>query len=175
MTHHWMGHEFLPSHNKIHDTYTRHPHTVETSGIFTTTGRILFYNILWKETFGKSQMHWSDWSEFQQWIIHLNTHTGPCDTGPSNFQKMWGLRHPWPGNSIPCTAATCKHVEWSTRIGRNMTIWILCLILGSGPGAVLPLEVTGYGVRSLFYIELPDHPRSFYYLSYYYYLIHLFP
>jgi hypothetical protein len=31
------------------------------------------------------------------------------------------------------------------------------------------------GVRSLFYTELPGDPRSFYYLSYYYYLIYLFP
>jgi hypothetical protein len=38
---------------------------------------------------------------------------------------------------------TCKQLVWSTRIGRNMTIWILCLILGSVPGAALPLEVTG--------------------------------
>ncbi len=35
------------------------------------------------------------------------------------------------------------------------------------------MEVTGYGVRILFYTELPDDP-SFYYLSYYY-LIYLFP
>jgi hypothetical protein len=38
---------------------------------------------------------------------------------------------------------TCKQLVWSTRIDRNMPIWILCLILGSGPGADLPLEVTG--------------------------------
>jgi hypothetical protein len=30
----------------------------------------------------------------------------------------------------------------------------------------MPLEVTGYGVRSLFYTELPDDPRSFYILSF---------
>ena len=47
-----------------------HPRTAEASRIFTTTGRILFYNS-WKETFGKLQMHCS---EFQQWLIHLNTH-----------------------------------------------------------------------------------------------------
>jgi hypothetical protein len=61
---------------------------------FTTTGRILFYNS-WKETFEKLQMHCS---EFQQWLIHLNTHRWvpppQFSTGPSNFQKLWGLRRP---------------------------------------------------------------------------------
>ncbi len=28
---------------------------------------------------------------------------------------------------------TCKPLVWSNRIRRNMPIWILCLILGSGP------------------------------------------
>jgi hypothetical protein len=71
--------------------------------------------------------------------------------------------------------ATCKQLVWSNRIGRNMPIWVLWLMLGSGPGADLPLELTGYGVGSLFYTELPGDPRSFYNLSFYYYLIHLFP
>jgi hypothetical protein len=43
----------------------------------------------------------------------------------------------------PINESTCKQLVWSTRIGRNMSIWILCLILGSAPGANLPLEVTG--------------------------------
>ncbi len=38
--------------------------------------------------------------------------------------------------------STCKQLVWSTRIGRNMPIWILCLILGSGPGEALTMEVT---------------------------------
>jgi hypothetical protein len=71
--------------------------------------------------------------------------------------------------------ATCKQLVWSNRIARNMPIWVLCLILGSGPGAALPLEVTGSGGRSLFHTGLPGGPRSLYYLSYYYYLIYLFP
>jgi hypothetical protein len=71
--------------------------------------------------------------------------------------------------------ATCKQLVWSIRIGRNIPIWVLHLILGSGPGAAFPLEVTGSGGRSLFYTGLPGDPRSLYYLSYYYYLIHLFP
>ncbi len=45
--------------------------------------------------------------------------------------------------------ATRKQLVWSTRIGRNMSIWILCLILGSGPGADLPLEVTGSCFRAI--------------------------
>ncbi len=65
--------------------------------------------------------------------------------------------------------ASCKQLVWCTRIGRNMPIWILCwilcLILGSGPGAALPLEVTGCGVGILFYTGLPGDPRSFYILS----------
>ena len=54
--------------------------------------------------------------------------------------------------------ATCKQLVWSIRIGRNMPIWVLWLIPGSGPGAALPLEVTGCGVRSLLYTELPERP-----------------
>ncbi len=54
--------------------------------------------------------------------------------------------------------STCKQLVWSTRIGRNMSIWILYLILGSGPGTALTLEVAGYGVRSLFYTGLPGDP-----------------
>ena len=53
---------------------------------------------------------------------------------------------------------TCKQLVWSIRIGRNMPIWVLCLIPESGPGAALPLEVTGYGVRSLLYAKLPERP-----------------
>ncbi len=53
---------------------------------------------------------------------------------------------------------TCKQLVWSIRIDRNMPMWVLCLIPGSGPGAALPLEVTGYGVRSLLYAELPERP-----------------
>jgi hypothetical protein len=45
--------------------------------------------------------------------------------------------------------ATCKQLVWSIRIGRNMSIWVLCLILGSGPGADLPLEVTGPCLRTI--------------------------
>jgi hypothetical protein len=41
---------------------------------------------------------------------------------------------------------TCKHLVWSTRIGRNIPIWILRLIVGSDPGTALTLEVTGCGV-----------------------------
>jgi hypothetical protein len=55
-----------------------HPRTAESSGIFTTTGRILFYNN-WKETFRKLQTYCS---EFQQWLIHLNTHN-PVSTVPT--------------------------------------------------------------------------------------------
>jgi hypothetical protein len=29
--------------------------------------------------------------------------------------------------------ATCKQLVWSIRIDRNIPIWFLCLILGSGP------------------------------------------
>ncbi len=61
----------------LHALYVLHPRTTEASGIFTTTGRILFYNN-WKETYGKMQMHCS---EFQQWLIHLNTHTR-CEYRP---------------------------------------------------------------------------------------------
>ena len=45
--------------------------------------------------------------------------------------------------------ATCKQLVWSIRIGRNIPIWVLCLILGSGPGAILPLEVTGSCSRAI--------------------------
>ncbi len=44
--------------------------------------------------------------------------------------------------------STCKQLVWSNRIGRNMPIWILCLILGSVPGVVLPLEETRCGWES---------------------------
>ncbi len=59
---------------------------------------------------------------------------------------------------------TCKQLVWSTRIDRNMTIWILCLILGSGHD-----EVTAGGdgvwVGSLFYTGFQGDLRSFYILS----------
>jgi hypothetical protein len=41
-------------------------HPAESSWIFTTTGRILFYNS-WKETFGKLQIHCSEFKS-QQWL-----------------------------------------------------------------------------------------------------------
>jgi hypothetical protein len=48
-----------------------HPsRTAEDSGIFTTTGRILFYNS-WKENVWNLQIYCS---EFRQWLIYLNTH-----------------------------------------------------------------------------------------------------
>ncbi len=51
---------------------TSHPRTVKASGIFTTTGRILFYNS-WKDNFGKLQVYCS---EFHEWQIHLNSKHG---------------------------------------------------------------------------------------------------
>ena len=45
--------------------------------------------------------------------------------------------------------ANCKQLVWSTRIGRNMPIWILYLILGSGPDADLSMEVTGTCSRAI--------------------------
>jgi hypothetical protein len=57
-------------------------------GIFTTTGRIRFYNS-WKETFGKLQMHCS---EFQQWLIHLNSHR--CILRLHLVRRSaWGFEH----------------------------------------------------------------------------------
>ncbi len=69
----------------------------ETSGIFTTTGRILFYNS-WKENFGKLQMHCS---EFHEWLIHLNPKHALCTapticTGPSKLLKFPEIVKPLP-------------------------------------------------------------------------------
>ncbi len=67
------------------------------SYFYLVTG-ILFYN-RWKETFGKLQMHCS---EFHEWLIHLNTENGalycpytlvPDSQNFSNFLQLWGLRH----------------------------------------------------------------------------------
>ena len=80
---------------------TCHPRTPEDSGILTTTGRFLFYNI-WKETFGKFKMHCS---EFHEWHIHLHTYspwvlslqfTG--QGGLRNTQVRSGLRSGVPEN-----------------------------------------------------------------------------
>jgi hypothetical protein len=50
-----------------------HPRMADDSGIFTTTGRILFYNS-WKETCAKLQL---SFLEFHQWLIHENNkHSG---------------------------------------------------------------------------------------------------
>ncbi len=49
-----------------------HTHTEEASGNFTTTGRILFYNIFTQKNW-KLQVHCS---EFHAWQIHLNTKHG---------------------------------------------------------------------------------------------------
>ncbi len=69
---------------------------------------------------------------------------------------------------------TCKQLVWSTRIVRNMPIWILCLILGSVPGATLSVEVTGCGcVACSIQGSRATLGRSIYYLSYYNYLIYL--
>jgi hypothetical protein len=90
---------FCRSHFIDHQLSSYHPRTVETSGILTTTGRILFYNS-WKENFGKLQIHCS---EFHEWLIHLNRKHGfsycpyslvPDPSNFSNLLKMWGLR-PW--------------------------------------------------------------------------------
>jgi hypothetical protein len=71
---------------------------------------------------------------------------------------------------------TCKQLVWSTRIGRSMPIWILYLILGSGPDVVLSLEVTRCGWDSC---SIQDSwatlGRCIYYLSYYYHFIYLSP
>ncbi len=58
----------------------RHPRTSEASGIFTTTGRILFYNS-WKENFGKLQIQCS---EFHGWQIHLNKGLSGTSGLPNN-------------------------------------------------------------------------------------------
>jgi hypothetical protein len=72
---------------------SNHPRTAEASGIFTTTGRLLFYNS-WKENL---KMHCS---EFHEWLIHLNRKHGasycpyslvPDPDNFSNFMKLWGL------------------------------------------------------------------------------------
>jgi hypothetical protein len=77
-----------------------HPRTTEASGIFTTTGRIIFYNT-WKENFGKLPIHCS---EFHEWLIHLNKKHGafycpytlePDPQNFSNFLKLWILYRPW--------------------------------------------------------------------------------
>ncbi len=79
-----------------------------------------------------------------------------------------------PRMSATCKQVTCKQLVWSTRIGRNMTIWILCLILGSDPGAASTLEVTGCGVGSLFYTGFQVDPRSSLYTIYLIIIIILF-
>ena len=66
-----------------------HPRMADDSRIFSTTGRILFYNS-WKENCGKLQMHYS---EFHQWLIHLNTKQRfvlplQFSTGPSKLFKF---------------------------------------------------------------------------------------
>jgi len=72
-----------------------HPRTAEGSGIFifTTLGRILFYNN-WKENFGKFEIHWS---EFHEWLKEICTvHSlAPDPQNFSNFLKLWSLCRPW--------------------------------------------------------------------------------
>ncbi len=65
----------LSSHNKIHDT---HPRTTETSGIFTTTGRILFKLQQMKRKLWTIEIHCS---EFHEWLIHLNRTQGSSVVG----------------------------------------------------------------------------------------------
>ena len=85
-----------------------HPRMVKASGIFTTTGRIIFYN-RWKDNFGKLQVYCT---EFHEWLIHLNRKHGcfllplQFSTGPSKlfkFFKMWSLYHPWVDGVGPFT------------------------------------------------------------------------
>ncbi len=86
-----------------HKTFVVHYQATEgrfrIQGIFTTTGRILFYNS-WKENFGKLKMHCS---EFQEWLIHLYTEHGalycPYTLVPDPhifhfFLKLWSLYRP---------------------------------------------------------------------------------
>jgi len=62
--------------------------------------------------------------------------------------------------------ATCKHLVWSTRIGRSVPIWILRLIPGSGlRGAVLPLGVMRSGVGKPVLDRIPS-PEVILYTAY---------
>ena len=87
--------------------HTHRPRTAEASGIFTTTGRILFYNS-WKENFGKLQMHCS---EFHEWLIHLNRNHGwfllplQFSTGPSKLFKFPEIVRPPPSLDALCSGS----------------------------------------------------------------------
>jgi hypothetical protein len=68
-----------------------HPRTTEASGIFTTTGRILFYN-RWKRKF---------WT-IPDVLFRISWMTNSFKLRPrrsllffSNFLKLWDLRPPW--------------------------------------------------------------------------------
>jgi hypothetical protein len=95
-------------------------------------------------------------------VRHNSIHGSWKHTCPPSVTFVWSSRWWWKGMGTPMISqygkvklvpgyrmnewvliATCTQLVWSTRIGRNMPIWILCLILESGPGADLPLEVTG--------------------------------
>ena len=91
---------------------------------FYRTGRILFYNS-WKETFGKLRMYCS---EFQQWLIHLDTHHGEYPyslvPNPQIFRK--------------CEASTIP--EWLEMV-------VLRSSSGSDRGNMTPLQSPKASVR----------------------------
>jgi hypothetical protein len=84
---------------------------------------------------GITQKEEDQYDFLREYMIHVKH----ILSSPENMSRMneWVL------------ISTCKQLVWSTRIGRNMPIWILCLILGSGLGADLPLEVTGTYFRAI--------------------------
>ncbi len=85
---HECGATFNPYHKygadfNLHSYILTHPRTTETSGMFTTTGRILFYNS-WTQNFGKLK---TNCSEFHEWLMHL-TSINKRSTG-NNFVFPW--------------------------------------------------------------------------------------
>jgi hypothetical protein len=96
----WMTHKGL--------MITKFPNTISSEKFFTVTFSFLnpSYPVIWKENFGKLQIHCS---KFHEWLIHLNTDHGwsvlplQFSTGPLklwNILKSWGLhRRGWSGRS----------------------------------------------------------------------------
>jgi hypothetical protein len=93
--------------------------TVEGSRIFTTTGRILFYN-RWKENFGKLQMYWPSW------LCSRNPSPPPrCEAAfrCCENQVMWYTldfqSHSWPHTF---STAAFGVLSWLKKLTLNLTI-----------------------------------------------------
>jgi hypothetical protein len=66
---------------------------------------------------------------------------------------LWATHSPEDWLNWRVLIATCKQLVWSSRIGRNMPIWVLYLILGSGK---IQRETSRFR-RSCHYTDIDAH------------------